>query len=163
MVAMAKFKNVAKVKTSQLWLFLHTGHQTPCCFIQEINCQQNIKMVHLFVSMAHGTAPLKQGGYFVAFVPFGKNGKPSGEYEVFAEGFAGGSEIKNPNEAKARPMGLARSDGSLYISDSVKGKVWRVIKTKHHLMFKYIITVCCLGGMLVRTVSARYSQKPTFL
>jgi glucose/arabinose dehydrogenase len=60
----------------------------------------------------HGSwnrAPLKQGGYFVAFVPFGKNGKPSGEYEVFAEGFAGGSEIKNPNEAKARPMGLARS------------------------------------------------------
>jgi glucose/arabinose dehydrogenase len=80
----------------------------------------------------HGSwnrAPLKQGGYFVAFVPFGKNGKPSGEYEVFAEGFAGGSEIKNPNEAKARPMGLAQGpDGSLYISDSVKGKVWRVIK-----------------------------------
>lgn len=82
----------------------------------------------------HGSwnrAPLKQGGYFVAFVPFGKNGKPSGEYEVFAEGFAGGAEIKNPGDAKARPVGLAQgADGSIYISDSVKGKVWRVIYNK---------------------------------
>ncbi len=78
----------------------------------------------------HGSwnrAPLKQGGYFVAFVPF-KDGKPSGDYEVFAEGFAGGPEIKQPNDAKARPMGLAQGpDGSLFITDSVKGKVWRVI------------------------------------
>jgi glucose/arabinose dehydrogenase len=79
----------------------------------------------------HGSwnrAPLKQGGYFVAFVPFGKDGKPSGDYEVFAEGFAGGAEIKSANDAKARPMGLAQApDGSILITDSVKGKVWRVI------------------------------------
>ena len=79
----------------------------------------------------HGSwnrAPLKQGGYFVAFVPFGKDGKPSGDYEVFADGFAGGPEVKNPGDAKARPMGLAQgTDGSIYITDSVKGKVWRVI------------------------------------
>jgi glucose/arabinose dehydrogenase len=79
----------------------------------------------------HGSwnrAPLKQGGYFVAFVPFGKDGKPSGDYEVFAEGFAGGPEIKSANDAKARPMGLAQApDGSILITDSVKGKVWRVI------------------------------------
>jgi glucose/arabinose dehydrogenase len=79
----------------------------------------------------HGSwnrAPLKQGGYFVAFVPFGKDGKPSGDYEIFADGFAGGPEVKNPGDAKARPMGLAQgTDGSIYITDSVKGKVWRVI------------------------------------
>ena len=79
----------------------------------------------------HGSwnrAPLKQGGYFVAFVPFGKDGKPSGDYEVFAEGFAGGTEVKQPNDAKARPMGLAQAkDGSILITDSVKGKVWKVI------------------------------------
>jgi glucose/arabinose dehydrogenase len=79
----------------------------------------------------HGSwnrAPLKQGGYFVAFVPFGKDGKPSGDYEIFADGFAGGPEVKNPSDAKARPMGLAQgTDGSIYITDSVKGKVWRVI------------------------------------
>lgn len=78
----------------------------------------------------HGSwnrAPLKQGGYFVAFVPFGKDGKPSGPYEPFAEGFAGGPEIMNPGDAVARPVGLAQGpDGSLYITDSVKGKVWKV-------------------------------------
>jgi len=78
----------------------------------------------------HGSwnrAPLKQAGYFVAFIPF-KDGKPSGDWEVFAEGFAGGPEIKSPNDAKHRPMGLAEGpDGSLYITDSVDGTVWRVI------------------------------------
>jgi len=82
----------------------------------------------------HGSwnrAPLKQGGYFVAFVPMGKDGNPSGPYEPFAEGFAGGPEIMNPGDAKARPVGLAQgTDGSLYITDSVKGKVWRVMYGK---------------------------------
>ena len=82
----------------------------------------------------HGSwnrAPLKQSGYFVAFVPFGKDGRPSGKYEVFAEGFAGGPEITSPADAKARPVGLAQGpDGSVYITDSVKGKVWRVMYTK---------------------------------
>lgn len=93
----------------------------------------------------HGSwnrAPLKQGGYFVAFVPFGKDGRPSGPYEVFAENFAGVAEpgqpgqtanagkpdLDSPGDAKARPMGLAQGpDGSLYVTDSVKGKVWRIM------------------------------------
>ncbi|GAB3907572.1 sorbosone dehydrogenase family protein [Larkinella knui] len=95
----------------------------------------------------HGSwnrAPLQQGGYFVAFVPFGSDGKPSGNYEVFAENFAGVAELgkpgtaanagklelASPGDAKHRPMGLAQGpDGSLYITDSVKGKVWRVMYT----------------------------------
>jgi glucose/arabinose dehydrogenase len=81
----------------------------------------------------HGSwnrSPQNQAGYFVAFVPFGKDGKPSGKYEVFAENFAGGN-VKSPSDAKARPMGLAQGpDGSLYISDSVKGKIWRVMYQK---------------------------------
>ncbi|MFD1140750.1 PQQ-dependent sugar dehydrogenase [Larkinella insperata] len=95
----------------------------------------------------HGSwnrAPMKQGGYFVAFVPFGKDGKPSGQYEVFAENFAGVAEqgkpgtnanagkldLTSPGQAQHRPMGLAQGpDGSLYITDSVKGKVWRVMYT----------------------------------
>ncbi|MEJ7739176.1 MAG: PQQ-dependent sugar dehydrogenase [Chitinophagaceae bacterium] len=76
----------------------------------------------------HGSwnrAPLKQGGYFVAFVPF-KDGKPSGAYEVFAEGFAG-KDVFNPRDAEHRPCGLAQGpDGSLYISDDVKGKIWKI-------------------------------------
>jgi glucose/arabinose dehydrogenase len=80
----------------------------------------------------HGSwnrAPVLQAGYNVVFVPF-KNGKPSGKYEVFADGFAGISEIKGPAQVKHRPMGLAVGpDGSLYISDSVKGTIWKIVYT----------------------------------
>ena len=77
----------------------------------------------------HGStirAPYSQSGYFVAFVPF-KNGKLSQTWEVFADGFAGMDTIVNTTDAVARPMGLAQGpDGSLYISDSRKGKIWRI-------------------------------------
>jgi mono/diheme cytochrome c family protein len=78
----------------------------------------------------HGStirAPYSQSGYFVAFVPF-KDGKPSGEWEVFADGFSGMDTIVNTSDAQCRPMGLAQGpDGSLYISDSQKGKIWRIM------------------------------------
>jgi glucose/arabinose dehydrogenase len=70
-----------------------------------------------------------QGGYNVIFVPM-KDGETTGEYEVFAEGFTGTEAIKAPGEAKYRPCGLAEGpDGSLYIVDSMKGRVWRIIHT----------------------------------
>lgn len=75
----------------------------------------------------HGSwnrAPLPQEGYRVMFVPFaGEN--PAGQSESFATGFAG----ENPTpDAAHRPMGLAVGpDGSLYISDSSGGRVWRVM------------------------------------
>ena len=76
----------------------------------------------------HGSwnrAPLKQAGYFVAFLPF-KDGKPSGDWEPFAEGFAG-KDVYQPREALHRPCGLAQGpDGSLYISDDVKGMIWKI-------------------------------------
>ena len=78
----------------------------------------------------HGSwnrAPEVQEGYYVAFVPF-RNGLPTGEMEVFADGFAGVEVIKSPGNAVYRPMGLAQGpDGSLFISDSEKGRIWRVI------------------------------------
>jgi glucose/arabinose dehydrogenase/mono/diheme cytochrome c family protein len=78
----------------------------------------------------HGSTirmPYSQAGYFVAFVPF-EAGAPSGPWEVFADGFAAVDPIINTSDAAARPMGLAQGpDGSLYISDDVKGKIWRVI------------------------------------
>jgi glucose/arabinose dehydrogenase len=81
----------------------------------------------------HGSwnrAPLKQKGYKVVFVPF-KDGRASGEYEVFADGFAGSEELESPGDAVARPCGLAEGpDGSLYISDSVKGTIWKVVYKK---------------------------------
>jgi glucose/arabinose dehydrogenase len=76
----------------------------------------------------HGSwnrAPLKQGGYFVAFLPF-KNGRPAGDWEPFAEGFAG-KDVYQPRDAVHRPCGLAQGpDGSLYISDDVKGTIWKI-------------------------------------
>ncbi|HWB85821.1 MAG TPA: PQQ-dependent sugar dehydrogenase [Bryobacteraceae bacterium] len=78
----------------------------------------------------HGSwnrAPMPQDGYNVTFQPF-KNGKPSGEFEIFAQGFAGKSPLMSSNQAEARADGVAQApDGSLYICESQKGKVWRVI------------------------------------
>lgn len=86
----------------------------------------------------HGStnrAPYPQGGYFVAFVPF-KQGKPTGQWEVFADGFAGVDTIINTRDAKYRPVGLAEGpDGSLYISDSNKGKIWRIVFTSNPSTF----------------------------
>jgi glucose/arabinose dehydrogenase len=81
----------------------------------------------------HGSwnrAPQQQKGYLVAFVPF-KDDLPAGGSEIFADHFAGNDTIMSPNDAKHRPCGLAEGpDGSLYIVDSVKGKVWRVFYRK---------------------------------
>lgn len=77
----------------------------------------------------HGSwnrAPLKQAGYCVVFVPFDK-GKPSGSYEIFANGFTGKESISGPGQAKYRPCGLAQGpDGALYISDSREGRIWKI-------------------------------------
>ena len=60
-------------------------------------------------------------------IPF-KNGKPTGEWEVFADGFAKVDTIVNMPDAKYRPMGLSEGpDGSLYVSESKKGKIWRIL------------------------------------
>ena len=81
----------------------------------------------------HGSwnrAPRPQGGYQVAFVPFDDKGMPTGAYETFADGFAGKSEFVSTGDARFRPAGIAVGpDGSLYIADSVKGRIWRVIYT----------------------------------
>ena len=78
----------------------------------------------------HGSwnrAPLKQAGYCVVFVPL-KNGKPSGNYEIFANGFTGKESITGAGQAKYRPCGLAQGpDGALYISDDKEGKIWKIV------------------------------------
>ena len=73
----------------------------------------------------HGSwnrSPEPQAGYFVVFVPFA-NGKPTANWEIFADGFAG----ENINRAKYRPCGLSQGpDGSLYVSEDNKGNVWKI-------------------------------------
>jgi glucose/arabinose dehydrogenase len=78
----------------------------------------------------HGSwnrAPDPQGGYRVVFQPM-SNGQPSGDFETFADGFAGlpAAEIQ-PDRATHRPVGLAQGpDGALYITDDVGGRVYRL-------------------------------------
>ncbi|SKB92744.1 Glucose/arabinose dehydrogenase, beta-propeller fold [Parapedobacter luteus] len=68
-----------------------------------------------------------QQGFMVAFVPF-ENGQPSGDWEVFADGFAGIDTIAAPGDARHRPCGLAQGpDGSLYVSDDVGGTIYRIV------------------------------------
>jgi glucose/arabinose dehydrogenase/mono/diheme cytochrome c family protein len=75
----------------------------------------------------HGSwnrAPFAQGGYNVVFQPLA-DGKASGPYVVFADGFAGA--VEEPGQAAHRPSGLAVGpDGALYISDDQRGRIWRV-------------------------------------
>jgi glucose/arabinose dehydrogenase len=76
----------------------------------------------------HGSwnrSPSPQGGYNVVYQPVA-NGHPSGDYIVFADGFAGAK--KDPEAATFRPSGLAMGpDGALYISDDQRGRIWRVV------------------------------------
>ena len=80
----------------------------------------------------HGStnrAPYPQSGYFVAFVPF-EDGKMSTQWEVFADGFAEVDPIVSTKDAAYRPMGIAMGpDGSLYLSETNQGKIWRVMFT----------------------------------
>ena len=78
----------------------------------------------------HGSwnrAPEPQAGYRVIFQPMA-NGQPTGEFETFADGFAGlPPEQIQPDRAVHRPVGLAQGpDGALYITDDVGGRVYRI-------------------------------------
>ncbi|HEY6976903.1 MAG TPA: PQQ-dependent sugar dehydrogenase [Chitinophagaceae bacterium] len=90
------------------------------------------KYMHGAFIAFHGSwnrAPEPQKGFFVAFVPF-KDGKPSGDWEIFADDFAGSNQIMSSNTAKHRPCGLAQGpDGSLYVSDDQGGTIYRIIYT----------------------------------
>jgi glucose/arabinose dehydrogenase/mono/diheme cytochrome c family protein len=76
----------------------------------------------------HGSwdrAPYPQGGYNVVFQPL-LGEQAAGNCEVFADGFAGA--IKTPAGAAHRPSGVAVGpDGSLFVSDDVRGRIYRIV------------------------------------
>ena len=100
---------------------LYTGTQFPAKYRNGI-----------FVAF-HGSwnrAPRSQAGYNVCFVVFDERGMPTGAYEIFADGFTGREEFTSPGDARYRPAGVAVGpDGSLYISETEKGRIWRVFYT----------------------------------
>ena len=79
---------------------------------------------------SHGSwnrAPLPMAGYNILFQPVAK-GKNTGPNEVFADGFKGKEPMLSPAEAVARPGGTyVGPDGTMYITETVKGKIWRVV------------------------------------
>lgn len=72
----------------------------------------------------HGSwnrAPLPQDGFNLTFVPFDEKGAPLGSYEVFAT---------NAGSQRYRMGGVAVApDGSLYLSETDRGRIWRIIYT----------------------------------
>jgi glucose/arabinose dehydrogenase len=84
----------------------------------------------VFQGGSGGVLPLGHHGYDVVFVPFDKKGKP-GQAQIFADGFAGPAAAdRNPGKAMYRPSGAAVGpDGSLYVVDTLKGRLWRIYYT----------------------------------
>ncbi|MGO9933112.1 MAG: c-type cytochrome [Steroidobacteraceae bacterium] len=76
----------------------------------------------------HGSwdrAPYPQGGYNVVFQALAGD-HASGQCEIFADGFAGA--VASPGQALHRPSGVAVGpDGSLYVSDDVRGRIYRIV------------------------------------
>lgn len=75
----------------------------------------------------HGSwnrAPLPQEGFKVVFQAM-SNGRASGDFEVFADGFV--DATGKPTELGGRPMGLTQGrGGELYLSDDSRGRIWRI-------------------------------------
>ena len=78
----------------------------------------------------HGSwnrAPLPQGGFNVVFQPM-VNGKASGDFQVFADGFRPADA--GPTVRAHKPTGLAVGpDGSLYVADDLGGRIYRILYT----------------------------------
>ena len=99
-------------------LFFYTGNQFPDRYKNGA-----------FIAFHGGgrRAPYPTGGFVVCFVPY-INGEFSKSFEIFADGFIGESYNDGMGPAAYRPMGLAMGpDGTLYVGDSRKGKIWRIM------------------------------------
>jgi glucose/arabinose dehydrogenase len=111
--------------------YAFAGHQAPLDMVFYEGKQFPAKYRGgAFVAFHGGNGPhLATGhqGYDVMYVPFDAKGQV-GTPEVFADGFAGvGPDAKNVDSAIYRPVGLAVApDGSLYVADGQKGRIWRI-------------------------------------
>jgi len=122
-------KTVGRCEDAKLPVLGFPGHMAPNALLFYTGDQFPEKYKNGAFIAFHGSwnrAPLEQKGFFVAFVPF-KDGKPGGDWEPFATGFAGREKVTSPGQAVFRPCGLAQGpDGSLYVTDDAKGYVWKI-------------------------------------
>ena len=101
------------------------GAQRPADLSWSISSRPPTGVVHSSPSMAHGIAHHSRRAATMSCSSRLQDGKASGPFVVFADGFAGA--IKEPGQAAHRPSGLAVGpDGALYISDDQRGRIWRV-------------------------------------
>lgn len=109
------------------------GHMAPNALLMYSGNQFPAKYKYGAFIAFHGSwnrTPEPQEGFYVVFVPM-KNGMPTGNWEVFADGFSGMSPVNNLSAAKHRPTGLAMGpDGSVYVSDDKAGYVWKITHNK---------------------------------
>ncbi len=105
------------------------GHLAPNSLLFYTGSQFPAKYKNGAFIAFHGSwnrAPEPQKGFLVAFVPF-KDGKPSGDWEIFADNFAGGAARVASGRALHRPCGLAQGpDGSIYVTDDSQGTIWKI-------------------------------------
>jgi len=109
----------------------------------------------------HGSwdrAPYPQGGYNVVFQPLSGD-HVSGQCEIFADGFAGAT--KSPQDAAHRPSGLAVGpDGTLYVSDDVSGRIYRIVYLGGSANAGGTITPCPSAASPAGEVSASAGRPP---
>jgi glucose/arabinose dehydrogenase len=77
-----------------------------------------------FLAFRGSSNSSKLVGYSIRFLPFGKNGMPSGPLEDFATGWIVSPERR---EVWGRPVGvLQTNDGSLLVSEDGANTIWRI-------------------------------------
>jgi glucose/arabinose dehydrogenase len=126
-------KKTDRCQTKDKPVYAFPGHWAPNDLLFYTGGQFPAKYRNGALVAFHGSwnrAPLRQAGYSVAFVPLGPDGKPTGPHEILADKFTGVDTLASPGDARFRPCGLAQGpDGSLFIADSRKGRIWRVLYT----------------------------------